>query len=182
MAAGGLTQAEAAQPPQQPMEGAAGASIGSNRSWINRVLETLAIVVGPLLVPACVLAVIRLGGVGLRSVFTVPDVSFGVVAVAFAALARAMVSKNDGWKIVSFVGLVIIVFETAIGSTMDNVVDTEKLTVAIVRCGATCDLTRIRQLASIVDATSPNSLQWAIVLILGVFLCFVTIFTIWVEK
>lgn len=169
-----------AAPPQVPIAEAARAPIGPDRpsAW-RRTLDLLAVVVAPIVVPAVVLAATRATEEkGLMASFTLTDVAFGVVAVAFAALTRAITGRGEGWLVVAGTGILAIVFETAMAVRSDTVMATELLTGKISDCHIKCNSLDFSSLLAQIHSASPSSIQWSVVILTGVTMCLVTIVAI----
>lgn len=172
-----------ALPPQVPMARAAEAPIGADSTTaVSRSVDTLAVVVAPLLVPAAVLAIARTGpGRPFVHSFSLTDIAFGVVAVAFAALTRALTGKRSSWKLVTAIGIGAIVFETAIAIAKDEIPNTDRLAEEAQKCPAHCNTDVIRDLGANIAQGAPVAFHWIVALSVGAILCTLTVLTIWTD-
>ena len=172
---------EPAQPRQIPMEAAAAAPVGRPRaSRTARAIDTLAIVVAPLLVPAAVLALTRSGpGRSIGETFSLGDFAFGVVAVAFAALTRSLVGRGEAWKLVSASAVIAMIFETAIAVAKDGAADYLDLAAQAKQCPGGCDLSAMHQISVHLATLAPTALLWLVAGTCCAVLCTVAIIVIW---
>lgn len=163
-------------PPQRPVGGAARSPVGQKLSRSDKTMDTLAVVVGPLLIPAAVIAAIR------SEWFSLGDVAFGVVAVAFAALTRALTGRGDSWKIVSAISIGALTFGTAIAVSRDVGSYHNRLTEATAECPIRCNKADIEDLVAQIVERSPGLLDWGIVVVSGLVLCTTVLYAIWRES
>lgn len=169
-------------PPQVPMAVAAGRPIGSAQTAINKIVDVGAVVFAPFLVPACVLAIARTGGArNLLDSFTLVDFAFGIVAVSFAALARALTGRGEGWTLVAPWAILAIVFETAIAISRDTAVKSDDLTRLAASCPEKCDVSALRDLSEQILALNPAATHWIVALLIGASLAAISVYAIWTE-
>lgn len=179
----GLAENESVGVVRVPMDEAASRPVGGPKApKVRKWLETLAVVVAPALVPALVLAVSRSGTNHPLPTFTLVDVAFGVVAIAFAALTRAMAGTEDKWYIVGAVCVFAMIFETALAIARDSVLETDELVRSAETCREACDSTRLSAAVNRVLELSPTYIDWALVGFVGVFLSSVVLRAIWSES
>ena len=172
-----------ALPIQVPISEAAGIRIGSSQVTVAaKILDTLVVVLAPLLIPACILALIRTGhDRAIGSGFTLVDIACGGVAVALAALARSLAGDGDKWKILACVGALVMIIETSLAIRGDNLASTDNLVADVSQCQETCDVAQLRQLAVAIQEGAPPSLHWVVALLTGLLLCAVALLVIWKE-
>jgi hypothetical protein len=173
-----------AEPPKVAMSEAARAPIGPiATSKLSKWLDTIAVIIAPILVPAGLLAIVRsnkseafFSGLGLG------EIAFGIVAVAFAALVRAITGKGDSWKLVAAIAVLALVFETGLAVQDDPVPKYEYLAREAHGCAVICNTSAIRETASTIYGDSPNAVYWIVVLLVGALLCTIAGYAIWSES
>jgi hypothetical protein len=178
-----LAPGEAALPPQVPIADAARSVSTGQTTTVSKWIDTGTVVIAPLLVPAAVLATVRSGpGRTIFSGLTLGEMAFGVVAVAFAALARSLTGKSEGWKLVAAAGVITIVFETAIAISRDSLIDSERLVKTANDCQSKCASTALHELTARIADSSPSTVDWVVAAFFGLLLCSCVILAIWRES
>ncbi|MBB2891892.1 hypothetical protein [Flexivirga oryzae] len=164
-------------PRKTPMRKAAKSPIGQPPVAASAKWRDFSIVVlAPVVVPGLLLGVGRAHG-GSHVAFTLGDVAFGFVAVAFAGIARAVVSKAEAWEVFTVLAAVTIAAQVGVASFVDSVDATNGLVNLITLSN---DLetvngrTAIVASANNVVALEPSIWQWSWCLIFGAFLITLT--------
>ncbi|WP_344133783.1 hypothetical protein [Luedemannella flava] len=172
-----------ALPNQVPIAEAAHAPIGpAAPSKTSKILDTIAIVIAPIIVPAFMLATVRSGpNYSFISGLTLADIAFGIVSVAFAALARAVTGRGESWKLVAVAAVFAIVFATGIATNRDTAVDSDRLTHEASKCPISCDMATLQETAIRIAENAPSALHWMVALFIGALLCSVATYAIWSE-
>ncbi|MFK3983395.1 hypothetical protein ACI2K4_23805 [Micromonospora sp. NPDC050397] len=173
-----------AGPPQIPIEDAAKSPIGLQAATrVSKIIDVTAVVVAPILVPAFVLATVRFSPErAFISGFTLSDIAFSIVSVAFAALTRALTGRGESWKLVAMIGIFVIVFETAIAVSRDTMIESDNLLMKATQCQAGCDLIALHSVATQITANAPPTLLWMTSTFLGALLCSISVYAILSES
>lgn len=175
---------EEAQPERRLFWHAARAPIGAHATTrTKKYLDSVVIVIAPLIFPALVLGITRTGyDRSVMAGFTLVDIAFGIAAVAFAALAKSVADGHENWKLVGMVAVVVMAFETALAVKVDNMAATDMLTGKVSQCVETCDTMRLNELALNIQQSAPSALHWIVALLTGTFLCVMAFAAIWKES
>jgi hypothetical protein len=158
-----------ADPRTTSLAKAADAPIGAMPvTAITKLVNVLVIIVGPMAVPALVLAITRdaiLPSLG--------DLAFGFVAVAFAGTARAITVKSEEWMAYSIWAGIAVVLQTAVATSVDSVKESELLRDAVAQTSVADVSERLEHLhllAGQVLEQVPSALQWWASVLVGTIL------------
>ncbi|MBM7773479.1 hypothetical protein JOD54_003683 [Actinokineospora baliensis] len=168
-------------PHQVPFTRAARTPVGAPSGYEDRrVIDLLVIVIAPLLFPWLVLAITRNSrGQDVLAGFSLVDMAFGLAAVGFAVMVKAMADRRPPWERVGLVAFLAMPAETAIAIRADDMAATGRLTSEVAGCAPPCDLGELKELAVGIQQSAPSWLHWVAAFVVGAILCGMAARAIW---